>query len=150
MYFGDRMRKETLVRHGFRLPSALDNRPLQEAECDTRVACPAHEPITAQSSLDVMGACVCRFWSRVQQCIFVSATPGDWEQAQSAKGGSAKTTELIIRPTGILDPVVETRPSRGQMDDLLPEILSRSDATRKVHCIQKPEPCRVARGGSAA
>ena len=54
MYYGDRMRKETLVRHGFRLPSALDNRPLQEAE----------------------------FWARVQQGIFVSATPGDWELEQ--------------------------------------------------------------------
>lgn len=54
MYFGDRMRKETLVRHGFRLPSALDNRPLQEEE----------------------------FWSRVHQCIFVSATPGQWELQQ--------------------------------------------------------------------
>ena len=97
---------------GFRLPSALDNRPLQEGE----------------------------FWARVQQCIFVSATPGDWEVQQSSSclasdrrlrglplqaNTSSEMTELIIRPTGILDPVVEMRPSEGQVDDLLSEILPR-------------------------
>jgi len=114
MYFGDRMRKETLVRHGFRLPSALDNRPLQESE----------------------------FWARVQQCVFVSATPGDWEMQQSAAcllaakntknregpfidANVSEVTELILRPTGILDPIVEMRPSEGQVDDLLSEILTR-------------------------
>ena len=96
---------------GFRLPSALDNRPLQEVE----------------------------FWARVQQCIFVSATPGDWEIQQSsdclaslhasqdrtAKTIASEVTELIIRPTGILDPIVEMRASEGQVDDLLTEILAR-------------------------
>lgn len=94
---------------GFRLPSALDNRPLQEAE----------------------------FWARVQQCIFVSATPGDWEMQQSSSclasarrlpgfaNSSSMVTELIIRPTGILDPIVEMRASKGQVDDLLSEILLR-------------------------
>jgi hypothetical protein len=118
MYFGDRMRKETLVRHGFRLPSALDNRPLQEAE----------------------------FWARVQQCIFVSATPGDWEVEQSSfclraaqtqlKSGvdasMSEVTELIIRPTGILDPVVEIRPSVGQVDDMLSEILTRTASDQRT------------------
>lgn len=121
MYYGDRMRKETLVRHGFRLPSALDNRPLQEAE----------------------------FWARVQQCIFVSATPGDWELEQSvgcleaasrlaspekvgARAGAAEVTELIIRPTGILDPVVEVRAAEGQVDNLLAEILVRIDRSERT------------------
>jgi excinuclease ABC subunit B len=93
MYNGDRARKLTLVEHGFRLPSALDNRPLKFEE-----------------------------WEQlVPQAVFVSATPGDYELAQS--GGVV--VEQIIRPTGLLDPEVEVRPVRGQVDDLLAEIRER-------------------------
>ena len=116
MYYGDRMRKETLVQHGFRLPSALDNRPLQEEE----------------------------FWARVPQCLFVSATPGAWElqqtavacknRAQGAVRAQEAVIEMVIRPTGILDPVVVTRPSHGQVDDLVAEIADR---------LQRHERCLV-------
>jgi len=90
MYHGDRSRKETLVEHGFRLPSALDNRPLTFEE----------------------------FEERVQQVVFVSATPGPYELRQCG----SEVVEQLIRPTGLLDPVVEIRPTTHQVDDLLAEI----------------------------
>ncbi|GLH72531.1 UvrABC system protein B [Geothrix limicola] len=90
MYNGDRARKTTLVDYGFRLPSALDNRPLKFEE----------------------------FESRVKQVVFVSATPGDYELQQS--GGAF--VEQVVRPTGLVDPVVEVRPVGSQVDDLLEEI----------------------------
>ena len=90
MYEGDRSRKLTLVEHGFRLPSALDNRPLKFDE----------------------------FRARVPRTVFVSATPGDYELAQ-AKG---VVVEQIVRPTGLIDPPIEVRPARHQVDDLLGEI----------------------------
>jgi len=89
MYRGDRSRKETLVEYGFRLPSALDNRPLRFEE----------------------------FEERLNQVVFVSATPGPYEQRVSSR-----IVEQIIRPTGLVDPVVEVRPIKGQIDDLLAEI----------------------------
>lgn len=93
MYNGDRMRKETLVKHGFRLPSALDNRPMK-----------FHE-----------------FESKMHQVIFVSATPGDYE-LEKCRG---IVTEQIIRPTGLLDPEIQVRPIKGQIDDLIGEIRTR-------------------------
>jgi excinuclease ABC subunit B len=90
MYHGDRSRKEVLVEHGFRLPSALDNRPLTFEEFDARVG----------------------------QRIYVSATPGPWELERT--GGVV--VEQVVRPTGLLDPVIEVRPAQGQVDDLLAEI----------------------------
>ncbi len=87
---GDRSRKQTLVDYGFRLPSALDNRPLTGEE----------------------------FWKRAGQCIFVSATPGDWELEKS----KPHVVELINRPTGLLDPEIVVKPARNQVDDLLEEI----------------------------
>ena len=92
MYNGDRSRKEMLVNYGFRLPSALDNRPLRREE----------------------------FESHVHQIVYVSATPGDYELEQTDT-----VVEQIIRPTGLLDPEVEVRPTMGQMDDLLGEINAR-------------------------
>ncbi len=100
MYNGDRARKQTLIDFGFRLPSALDNRPLQFAE----------------------------FEARVSQVIFVSATPGPHELTKSA----GVVVEQVIRPTGLLDPVVEVRPSRGQIDDLLAEIRDRAALGERV------------------
>jgi len=88
-YHGDRSRKETLVEYGFRLPSALDNRPLTFEE----------------------------FLAHINQAIFVSATPGDWELSVSSQ-----VVEQVIRPTGILDPEIEVRPTRNQVDDLIDEI----------------------------
>ncbi len=100
MYEGDRSRKQTLVDYGFRLPSALDNRPLRFQE-----------------------------WERlVPNAIFVSATPGDFELERS--GGVI--VEQIIRPTGLLDPEVEVRPVRGQVDDLMAEIRERSRQGERV------------------
>jgi len=93
MYNGDRARKEVLIDHGFRLPSAADNRPLRAEE----------------------------FWDKVYQCIFVSATPGDWELEQSGR----QVVEQIIRPTGVVDPEISVRPTQGQVDDLLGEIQTR-------------------------
>ena len=93
MYNGDRARKEVLVEYGFRLPSALDNRPLRFNE----------------------------FESLIDQAIFVSATPGDWELEQTHQ----EVIEQIIRPTGLLDPEVEVRPIEGQIDDLVDEIKDR-------------------------
>ncbi len=92
MYAGDRSRKQVLVDHGFRLPSALDNRPLTFQE----------------------------FEELVHQVIYVSATPGPYE-----KEHSQQTVEQVIRPTGLLDPVVEVRPTEGQIDDLLREVQQR-------------------------
>src|SRR5215470_12428325 len=100
MYHGDRSRKEVLVAHGFRLPSALDNRPLTFEE----------------------------FEHRVNQLIYVSATPGPYELTKSA----GVVVEQIIRPTGLLDPEVEVRPIKGQVDDLLGEIRKRVEANQRV------------------
>ncbi len=100
MYNGDQSRKQVLIEHGFRLPSAADNRPLKGDE----------------------------FWEKARQTIFVSATPGAWELAQS-KG---QVVEQVIRPTGVLDPIVEVRPSEGQVDDLLGEIRLRADRQERV------------------
>ncbi len=100
MYHGDRSRKDVLVNYGFRLPSALDNRPLTFAEWETR----AH------------------------QVVFVSATPGPYE-LQKAGG---VVVEQIIRPTGLVDPVVDVRPVGGQVDDLLHEIRARVDRRERV------------------
>jgi excinuclease ABC subunit B len=100
MYHGDRSRKQTLVEYGFRLPSALDNRPLTFEE----------------------------FEHRVGQTIYVSATPGPYELTRS--GGVV--VEQIIRPTGLVDPEVEVRPTRNQVDDLLAEIRQRAAAGERV------------------
>jgi len=100
MYNGDQSRKQVLIEHGFRLPSAADNRPLKGEE----------------------------FWEKARQTIFVSATPGNWELDQS--GG--QVVEQVIRPTGVLDPVVEVRPTDGQVDDLLGEIRVRADKGERV------------------
>jgi excinuclease ABC subunit B len=100
MYRGDRSRKETLVAHGFRLPSALDNRPLQFSEWEERVG----------------------------EVIHVSATPGDWEVEQA----SGVVVEQVIRPTGLLDPVVHVRPTKQQVDDLLAEIRGRVARDERV------------------
>src|SRR5262252_3408550 len=100
MYHGDRSRKEVLVAHGFRMPSALDNRPLTFEE----------------------------FEHRVNQVLYVSATPGPYELTKSA----GVVVEQIIRPTGLLDPTVEIRPVKGQVDDLLGEIRKRADANQRV------------------
>ncbi|MBO6048138.1 MAG: excinuclease ABC subunit UvrB [Erysipelotrichaceae bacterium] len=93
MYNGDRSRKETLVEYGFRLPSALDNRPLRFEE----------------------------FESLIPQAIFVSATPGDYELAST----DGRYAEQIIRPTGLLDPIIDVRPTENQIDDLINEIQDR-------------------------
>jgi excinuclease ABC subunit B len=100
MYRGDRSRKETLVEHGFRLPSALDNRPLKFTE----------------------------FEDMVQQAIFVSATPAEYE-LQKSKG---VVVEQIIRPTGLTDPEVEVRPARNQVDDVLEEVRKRVAKSERV------------------
>jgi excinuclease ABC subunit B len=100
MYHGDRSRKENLVAHGFRLPSALDNRPLTFEE----------------------------FENRVNQVIYVSATPGPYELTRSA----GVVVEQVIRPTGLVDPEVAVRPIRGQVDDLLKEIRDRIDKNERT------------------
>ena len=100
MYHGDRSRKEVLVAHGFRLPSALDNRPLTSEE----------------------------FEHRVNQLVYVSATPGPYELTKSA----GVVVEQIIRPTGLVDPEVEIRPVKGQVDDLLGEIRKRVESNQRV------------------
>jgi excinuclease ABC subunit B len=120
MYNGDRARKQVLIDHGFRLPSAADNRPLKADE----------------------------FWAKVNQCIFVSATPGNWELEQSGgefevkpyKQGEQKfyiastgrVVEQVIRPTGVIDPEVFVRPTHGQVDDLLGEIKERVERQERV------------------
>ncbi|WP_291323308.1 excinuclease ABC subunit UvrB [Desulfonatronospira sp.] len=100
MYNGDLSRKKTLVDYGFRLPSALDNRPLSFDE----------------------------FQERMGQSIYVSATPGPWEMDRS----QGVLAEQIIRPTGLVDPELEVRPTRGQMDDLLDECLQRQENDQRV------------------
>ena len=99
MYNGDRARKESLVNYGFRLPCAYDNRPLTFSE----------------------------FEERINQAIYVSATPGDYELSRSFQ-----TAEQVIRPTGLLDPEVEVRPITGQIDDLMGEIRIRADLDERV------------------
>ncbi|MCL0084314.1 excinuclease ABC subunit UvrB [Dehalococcoidia bacterium] len=99
MYHGDRSRKEVLVEHGFRLPSALDNRPLNFAE----------------------------FESHINQAIYTSATPGPYEYQHSRQ-----VVEQVIRPTGLLDPTVEIRPTKGQIDDLMEQIRRRVDCGERV------------------
>lgn len=100
MYNGDRMRKQTLVDYGFRLPSALDNRPLKFPE----------------------------FEERVNQAIYVSATPGDYELEKVGE----KVVEQVIRPTGLLDPTIEIKPSMGQIDDIINEIKIRMEKNERV------------------
>ena len=100
MYNGDQSRKQVLIEHGFRLPSAADNRPLKGSE----------------------------FWEKAQQTIFVSATPGNWEMEQS----HGQVVQQVIRPTGVLDPIVEVRPTEGQVDDLLGEIRTRAEKQERV------------------
>ena len=99
MYNGDRSRKQTLVEYGFRLPSALDNRPLKLEEFETRM----------------------------RQAIFVSATPADYE-----KNHSGRVVEQVVRPTGLVDPLVEVRPATHQVDDVLQEIRLREQAGESV------------------
>jgi len=100
MYNGDQARKKVLIEHGFRLPSAADNRPLKAEE----------------------------FWEKVSQCIFVSATPGNWELEISED----RVVEQVIRPTGVVDPVIFVRPTAAQIDDLLGEIKDRLDLRERV------------------
>ena len=100
MYNGDQARKKILIEHGFRLPSAADNRPLKAEE----------------------------FWAKVNQCIFVSATPGSWELEVSED----EIAEQIIRPTGVLDPEIFVRPTTGQVDDLLGEVKDRVDRRERT------------------
>jgi excinuclease ABC subunit B len=100
MWHGDRSRKQNLVDYGFRLPSAMDNRPLKFEE----------------------------FESRAQQTIYVSATPGPYELTKAA----GVVVEQVIRPTGLIDPIVEVRPVRGQIDDLLAEIRLRTERSERV------------------
>ena len=100
MYNGDRARKETLVNYGFRLPSALDNRPMRFEE----------------------------FQEKINQVIYVSATPGDYELEQT----HGEIIEQIIRPTGLLDPIVEVRPTQHQIDDLVDEINERIQKNERV------------------
>jgi excinuclease ABC subunit B len=113
MYNGDRSRKLTLIEHGFRLPSAADNRPLKAEE----------------------------FWQKVNQCIFVSATPGNWElevsggkfdmvgegktEIKTYVPGTGRVVEQVIRPTGVVDPEIFVRQTEGQIDDLLHEVQER-------------------------
>src|SRR5215212_1494640 len=98
-YEGDHSRKVTLVEHGFRLPSAMDNRPLRFDE----------------------------FWERIGQRVFVSATPGPYERRESGA-----VVEQIIRPTGLVDPEVIVRPTKGQIDDLIHEVRGRVEADQRV------------------
>ena len=100
MYNGDRARKKVLIEHGFRLPSAADNRPLKADE----------------------------FWEKVNQCVFVSATPAKWELEQSED----RIAQQIIRPTGVIDPEILVRPTDGQVDDLLGEIHERVQKQERV------------------
>ncbi len=100
MYNGDRQRKQTLVDYGFRLPSALDNRPLTFDE----------------------------FNQKINQAIYVSATPGDYELEKT----NNEYVEQIIRPTGLLDPLIEVRPSEGQIDDIISEIRDRIEKNERV------------------
>ena len=100
MYNGDQARKKVLIDHGFRLPSAADNRPLKCEE----------------------------FWEKSRQTLFISATPGQWELDQC----EGHFIEQVIRPTGVLDPIIDVRPSEGQIDDLLSEIRVRAKKNQRV------------------
>ncbi len=100
MYNGDQSRKKVLIDHGFRLPSAADNRPLKCEE----------------------------FWEKSKQTLFISATPGKWELDQC----DGEFIEQVIRPTGVLDPVIDVRPSEGQIEDLLSEIRIRAEKNQRV------------------
>ena len=100
MYNGDRARKESLINFGFRLPSALDNRPLKFNE----------------------------FEDRINQCIFVSATPADYEKEHSKEN----VVEQIIRPTGLLDPLIEVKPVQNQIDDLITQINERTEKGERI------------------
>ena len=100
MYRGDRARKQTLIEHGFRLPSAIDNRPLKFDE----------------------------FRGLLQQVLFVSATPGAYELDQS----DGRIVELVVRPTGLVDPLVEVRPAKGQVDDVVDEVRIRTEKKERV------------------
>jgi len=100
MYNGDQARKKVLIDHGFRLPSAADNRPLKCEE----------------------------FWEKSRQTLFISATPGQWELDQC----EGQFIEQVIRPTGVLDPIIDVRPSDGQIDDLLSEIKVRAKKNQRV------------------
>ena len=100
MYNGDRMRKQTLVDYGFRLPSALDNRPLKFEE----------------------------FENKINQAIYISATPGDYELDLV----NHKFVEQVIRPTGLLDPIIEVKPSEGQIDDVIEQINIRKERNERV------------------
>lgn len=100
MYAGDRARKEKLVKHGYRLPSALDNRPLREDE----------------------------FWKRIPQTVFVSATPSPKE----LRLAESSTVDMTIRPTYVPDPIIETRPTQNQLDDLLKEIRLRAERNERT------------------
>ena len=99
MYEGDLSRKSTLVEHGFRLPSAIDNRPLRFEE----------------------------FTERVHQVVYMSATPGAYELRRSTR-----VVEQIVRPTGLIDPEVQVRPTKGQVDDLIEEIRKRAENDQRV------------------
>jgi excinuclease ABC subunit B len=100
MYNGDQARKKVLIDHGFRLPSAADNRPLKAEE----------------------------FWQKVNQCVFVSATPAAWELDLSGE----KVVQQVIRPTGVVDPLIFVRPSAGQIDDLYAEIVKCTAKEERV------------------
>jgi excinuclease ABC subunit B len=100
MYNGDQARKKVLIDHGFRLPSAADNRPLQSEE----------------------------FWQKVNQCVFVSATPAAWELELSGD----QVVQQVIRPTGVVDPQIFVRPTTGQIDDLYSEIVERTALEERV------------------
>lgn len=100
MYNGDRARKESLVNYGFRLPSALDNRPLKFEE----------------------------FEKKLNQCVFVSATPADYEKENSKEN----VVEQIIRPTGLLDPKITVKPVTNQVDDLISEIRKRTEKEERI------------------
>ncbi len=100
MYNGDQSRKKVLIDHGFRLPSAADNRPLKCEE----------------------------FWEKSKQTLFISATPGQWELDQC----DGEFIEQVIRPTGVLDPLIDVRPSEGQIEDLLSEIKIRAEKNQRV------------------
>jgi len=100
MYNGDQSRKKVLIDHGFRLPSAADNRPLKCEE----------------------------FWEKSKQTLFISATPGQWELDKC----DGEFIEQVIRPTGVLDPVIDVRPSEGQIEELLSEIRIRAEKNQRV------------------
>ena len=100
MYNGDRARKESLINYGFRLPSALDNRPLKFQE----------------------------FENKINQCVFVSATPAEYE----AEHSKDNVVEQIIRPTGLLDPKITVKPVTNQVDDLIGEIRKRAEKNERV------------------